>query len=65
MLGQEGRQLESRQPQAMGLLGGIETAMAALEIGPGDEVILPAFTMIATINAVAVCNASSSKSKFG
>lgn len=30
----------------------LHLAMAALGIGPGDEVILPAFTMIASINAV-------------
>lgn len=30
----------------------LHLALAALGIGPGDEVILPTFTMIATINAV-------------
>lgn len=32
-------------------------ALIALEIGPGDEVILPALTMIATINAVTLTGA--------
>lgn len=30
----------------------LHLALAAMNIGPGDEVILPTFTMIATINAV-------------
>jgi perosamine synthetase len=33
-------------------------ALATLGLGPGDEVILPTFTMIATINAVAYCGAT-------
>lgn len=36
----------------------LHLALAALGIGPGDEVILPAFTMIATINAVRYCGAT-------
>ena len=32
--------------------------LAALEIGPGDEVILPPFTWIATVNAVLYCGAT-------
>ncbi len=36
----------------------LHLALAALGIGPGDEVILPAFTMIATINAVAYTGAT-------
>ena len=36
----------------------LHLALAALGIGPGDEVILPAFTMIATINAVTYCGAT-------
>jgi perosamine synthetase len=32
--------------------------LAALEIGPGDEVILPAFTWIATANVVLYCGAT-------
>lgn len=36
----------------------LHLALAALGIGPGDEVILPAFTMIATINAVSYCGAT-------
>ena len=35
----------------------LHVALAALGVGPGDEVILPTFTMIATINAVAYCGA--------
>ena len=33
-------------------------ALATLGLEPGDEVILPTFTMIATINAVAYCGAT-------
>jgi len=32
--------------------------LATLGLGPGDEVILPAFTMIATANAVTYTGAS-------
>src|SRR5688572_18728996 len=31
--------------------------LAAMEIGPGDEVILPAFTWIATANVIVYCGA--------
>lgn len=34
---------------------GLHLALAALHIGPGDEVIVPAFTWIATANAVLYC----------
>src|SRR2546430_6231663 len=37
---------------------GLHLALAALEIGPGDEVIVPAFTWIATANAVLYCGAT-------
>lgn len=36
----------------------LHLALAALGLGPGDEVILPTFTMIATINAVAYTGAT-------
>src|SRR5262245_816750 len=36
----------------------VHLGLAALGIGPGDEVILPTFTMIATINAVAYTGAT-------
>jgi perosamine synthetase len=36
----------------------LHIALAALGVQPGDEVILPAFTMIATINAVTYCGAT-------
>lgn len=36
----------------------LHLGLAALGIGPGDEVILPTFTMIATINAVAYTGAT-------
>lgn len=36
----------------------LHLAMAALGLGPGDEVILPTFTMIATINAVTYVGAT-------
>src|SRR6185312_12791381 len=33
----------------------LHLALAALDIGPGDEVIVPSFTWIATANAVLYC----------
>ena len=36
----------------------LHLALAAMDIGPGDEVILPTFTMIATINAVTYTGAT-------
>jgi perosamine synthetase len=36
----------------------LHLALATLGLGPCDEVILPAFTMIATINAVTYCGAT-------
>lgn len=36
----------------------LHLALAALEIGPGDEVIVPAFTWVATANAVLYCGAT-------
>jgi perosamine synthetase len=35
----------------------LHLALAALDIGPGDEVIVPALTFIATANAVSYCHA--------
>ncbi|HKV82401.1 MAG TPA: aminotransferase class I/II-fold pyridoxal phosphate-dependent enzyme, partial [Candidatus Sulfotelmatobacter sp.] len=35
----------------------LEVTMAALDIGPGDEVIVPDFTFIATASAVLFANA--------
>src|SRR5262245_30590754 len=32
--------------------------LAALDIGPGDEVIVPSFTWVATANVVLYCNAT-------
>ena len=37
--------------------GAVCTAMSALGIGPGDEVIVPAFLWVATVNAIVQCNA--------
>jgi dTDP-4-amino-4,6-dideoxygalactose transaminase len=37
---------------------GLHLALAALGIGPGDEVIVPAFTWVATANAVLYCGAT-------
>lgn len=36
----------------------LHVAMAALGIGPGDEVIVPSFTFIATATSVSMCGAS-------
>ncbi|KZW98833.1 perosamine synthetase [Pseudoalteromonas luteoviolacea] len=36
---------------------GLHLALAALDIGPGDEVIVPAFTWVATANVVVHCGA--------
>lgn len=37
---------------------GLHLALAAMEIGPGDEVIVPAFTWVATANVVMYCGAT-------
>lgn len=37
---------------------GLHLALAALDIGPGDEVIVPAFTWVATANVVVYCGAT-------
>lgn len=37
---------------------GLHLALAAMEIGPGDEVIVPAFTWVATANVVLYCGAT-------
>ncbi|MGQ0810064.1 MAG: DegT/DnrJ/EryC1/StrS family aminotransferase [Nitrospiraceae bacterium] len=37
---------------------GLHLALAALNIGPGDEVIVPAFTWVATANVVVYCGAA-------
>lgn len=37
---------------------GLHLALAAIGIGPGDEVIVPSFTWIATANAVLYCGAT-------
>ena len=37
---------------------GLHLALAALEIGPGDEVIVPAFTWVATANVAVYCGAT-------
>lgn len=36
----------------------LHLALAALGVGPGDEVIVPSFTWVATANAVLYCNAT-------
>lgn len=36
----------------------LHLALAALNIGPGDEVIVPAFTWVATANVVIYCGAT-------
>ena len=61
------RDFEARFAEACGTRYGIacangtvamHLAMAALGLEPGDEVILPTFTMIATANAVTYCGAT-------
>jgi len=60
------RDFEMQFAEAMGTQYGIacangtvamHLAMATLGLEPGDEVIIPTFTMIATANAVTYCNA--------
>src|SRR6476660_10248769 len=36
----------------------LHLALATMDLGPGDEVIIPTFTMIATVNAVAYTGAT-------
>ncbi len=36
----------------------LHLALAAIDIGPGDEVIVPSFTWVASVNAVLYCGAS-------
>ncbi|MCE5393563.1 MAG: DegT/DnrJ/EryC1/StrS family aminotransferase [Acidithiobacillus sp.] len=61
ILGAQGRALESELSQYLGVAHGIGCAsgtdalllaLRALDIGPGDEVIVPSFTFIATAEAV-------------
>ncbi|MEZ4613769.1 MAG: aminotransferase class I/II-fold pyridoxal phosphate-dependent enzyme [Caldilineaceae bacterium] len=61
------REFETRFAQACGTRYGIacangtvamHLAMATLGLEPGDEVIIPTFTMIATANAVTYCGAT-------
>ena len=61
------REFEAKFAQACGVKYGIacangtvamHLAMATLGLEPGDEVIIPTFTMIATINAVTYCGAT-------
>ena len=60
------REFEQRFAEAVGCEFGVacssgtaalHLALAALGLGPGDEVILPTFTMVATANAVTYCGA--------
>lgn len=37
---------------------GLHLALAALDIGPGDEVVVPAFTWVATANVAVYCGAT-------
>ncbi|MHB2025060.1 MAG: DegT/DnrJ/EryC1/StrS family aminotransferase [Elusimicrobiota bacterium] len=66
ILGPEVRAFELEFAKTMGLGGvtavssgtaALEIALQALEIGRGDEVVIPTFTFIATASAVSVCGA--------
>ena len=66
ILGPEGRAFEKefasalRLPRVLGVASGtsaLELALMACGVGPGDEVILPTFTFIATATAVSVLGA--------
>src|SRR5688500_13269354 len=37
---------------------GLHLALAALDVGPGDEVLVPSFTWVATANVVLYCGAT-------
>lgn len=65
--GEHGRAFENEFARWVGVPYGValangtvalELALAALEIGPGDEVIVPAATFIATASAIARCGAT-------
>lgn len=65
--GQEGQSFEAEYAAATGSkhaltvangTAALELALAALEIGPGDEVVVPARTFIATASAVVRCGAT-------
>lgn len=65
--GEEGQSFEAeyaavtRSKHALTVANGtaaLELALAALEIGPGDEVVVPARTFIATASAVVRCGAT-------
>lgn len=67
IMGEEGRAFEAEfaravgAPHAVGVSSGtaaLELVLKALGIGPGDEVIVPAFTFIATATAVSVVGAT-------
>ena len=48
-------------PYATGVCNGtvaLHLALLALDIGPGDEVIVPSMTFVATANSVAYCGAT-------
>jgi perosamine synthetase len=53
--------LSAKPPHAVAVSSGtaaLHTAFAALHIGPGDEVVVPALTFVATANAVVFCGAT-------
>jgi dTDP-4-amino-4,6-dideoxygalactose transaminase len=65
-MGERTKEFESRFAQATGVVvalacnsatAALHMALAALDVGPGDDVVVPSLTFVATANAVRYCGA--------